>query len=171
MLFSFYEAQAQPCQIIDEGLVSTFCNGNDIVGFTINPFTSGSTSATYNISSTQGFHSTTVGTYGQNTTSLFQFSGTPSPNAFSPNGDGRNDYFTLFADNGQIVSIRRLSIFDRWGNQVFLREDLSPNVEMQGWDGRYKGELMGPAVFVFVAEVELVDGRVILERGGLTLLR
>jgi len=44
-------------------------------------------------------------------------------------------------------------------------------VEPQGWDGRYKGELMDPAVFVFFAEVELAGGRVELVEGEVTLLR
>jgi len=94
-----------------------------------------------------------------------------APNVFSPNGDGRNDYFTLFAEDSQVASIRRLAIFDRWGNQVFERKNLTPGVASQGWDGRYKGEPMDSAVFVFFAEVEFVDGEVQLVKGGVTLLR
>jgi len=94
-----------------------------------------------------------------------------APNIFSPNGDGRNDYFTLFAGPGQVANIRRLAIFDRWGNQVFEGVNLSPNVEAQGWDGTYRGEAMDPAVFVFFAEVELAGGRVELVEGEVTLLR
>jgi len=94
-----------------------------------------------------------------------------APNIFSPNDDGRNDYFTLFADLDQVANIRRLAIFDRWGNQVFEGTNLTPNVEPQGWDGRYKSELMDPAVFLFFAEVELADGSVELIEGEVTLLR
>jgi gliding motility-associated-like protein len=94
-----------------------------------------------------------------------------SPSVFSPNDDGRNDFFTLFADPGQVANIRRLAIFDRWGNQVFEGTNLTPNAEPQGWDGRYKGEPMDPAVFAFFAEVELADSSVELIEGEVTLLR
>ena len=94
-----------------------------------------------------------------------------TPTVFSPNDDGRNDYFTIYADDDIVVNIRRLSIFDRWGNEVFEGANLAPNAETQGWDGRYKGEPMDPAVFVFFAEVELTGGRVELIEGEVTLLR
>jgi len=94
-----------------------------------------------------------------------------TPTVFSPNDDGRNDYFTIYADDDIVVNIRRLSIFDRWGNEVFFGGNISPGVETEGWDGTYRGEPMDPAVFVFFAEVELVDGRVELVEGEVTLLR
>jgi gliding motility-associated-like protein len=94
-----------------------------------------------------------------------------TPTVFSPNDDGRNDYFTIYADDNIAANIRRLSIFDRWGNQVFEGTNLAPNAETQGWDGRYRGEPMDPAVFVFFAEVELTGGRVELIEGEVTLLR
>ncbi len=93
------------------------------------------------------------------------------PNVFSPNDDGFNDFFTLFADDSQVVRIRRLAIFDRWGNQVFERQNFQPGIATQGWDGRFRGELMDPAVFVYYAEVELIDGRIELFSGDVTLVR
>lgn len=93
------------------------------------------------------------------------------PNVFSPNGDGINDFFTLFSDPGAVESIKFLRIFDRWGNLVFERENLSPGVENQGWDGKFQGQVMNNAVFVYYAvltfrnaEEEAISGEIMLLR-------
>jgi gliding motility-associated-like protein len=94
-----------------------------------------------------------------------------APNVFSPNDDGRNDAFTLFANDKAVRNINRLLIFDRWGNQVFEGRNMTPGVESEGWDGRFKGELMNPAVFVFFAEITLADGSETLVEGEVILMR
>lgn len=50
------------------------------------------------------------------------------PNAFTPNGDGRNDVFL-----GEGIGIRtyKMLVFDRWGNVIFESDDL-----YKGWDGK-----------------------------------
>jgi hypothetical protein len=40
-----------------------------------------------------------------------------------------------------------------------------------GWDGYFKGEAMDPAVFVWYAEVEFIDGSSQLLKGGVTLVK
>ncbi|MFK8005044.1 MAG: gliding motility-associated C-terminal domain-containing protein, partial [Saprospiraceae bacterium] len=90
------------------------------------------------------------------------------PNAFSPNFDGYNDYFTLFA-NDQVEEILEMSIFDRWGEHVFKKENFQPNDPILGWDGRLKGEEMNPAVFVYIFEVKLKDGSTKVFSGDVTL--
>ena len=93
-----------------------------------------------------------------------------APNVFSPNDDGSNDYFTLFA-GPQVQQISIFRIFDRWGNQLFEAGPLQPNQETLGWDGTFRGEPMGPGVYVFYAEVEFVDGVKEIVKGEVTLLR
>ncbi len=93
-----------------------------------------------------------------------------APTAFSPNGDGQNDRFTLFA-GPDVVAINTFRIFDRWGNMVYEAGPIEPNDESLGWDGTLNGMEMDPAVFVFYAEVELVDGLVEVVEGDLVLLR
>ena len=92
-----------------------------------------------------------------------------APNSFSPNGDGRNDFFTVFGS--QISNIHRLEVFDRWGNQVFKTQDLQPNIENLGWDGTYKDQRLNPNVFTWSAEIEFYGGRLELYYGDLTLMR
>lgn len=79
-----------------------------------------------------------------------------APNIFSPNGDGKNDFFTIYGKG--VAHIRHLRVFDRWGNQVFLAEEIPANVDAAGWDGTFRGNLLTPAVFVWVAEVFFLDG-------------
>ncbi len=92
------------------------------------------------------------------------------PNAFSPNDDGFNDFFTIYGTDN-IKNINTLRIFDRWGAEIFRKDDLIPNIESEGWDGRHKGKLMNPAVFAFYAEIEFIDGRVEIYPGSITLLK
>ena len=92
------------------------------------------------------------------------------PNAFSPNGDSNNDLFLLYAGQS-IASIRSLNIFDRWGNLVFAASDFQPNDPAFGWDGTFRGRQMNPAVFVWVAEIEFLDGEVESFKGDVTLVR
>ncbi|MCC7465363.1 MAG: gliding motility-associated C-terminal domain-containing protein, partial [Saprospiraceae bacterium] len=91
------------------------------------------------------------------------------PNIFSPNEDGENDYFTLYAKG--VVEIRKLAIFDRWGEQMFVRERFLPNDESLGWDGTFKGEPMNPGVYVWYAEVVFPDGETEVIYGDVTILR
>ncbi|MCB0588388.1 MAG: T9SS type B sorting domain-containing protein, partial [Phaeodactylibacter sp.] len=93
-----------------------------------------------------------------------------APNVFSPNEDGRNDYFTLFA-GPNVAEIRIFRIFDRWGNMLFEKGPFQPNIENLGWDGTFNGEPMDPAVFVFYAEVEYVDGVTEVVEGDFVLMR
>lgn len=94
------------------------------------------------------------------------------PNAFSPwREDGENDVFMIFANGDQIEKVDHFQIFDRWGDMVFADEDFQPNDPSHGWDGRHNGQLMTPAVFVYYAEIRLIDGRVLLYKGDVTVVR
>jgi len=50
------------------------------------------------------------------------------PDAFSPNGDGKND---IFLPKGQYVKGYEMYIFDRWGQQIFHTNNIN-----EGWNGR-----------------------------------
>ncbi len=92
------------------------------------------------------------------------------PNIFTPDGDGFNDIFTVFAGAG-VENVRFMQVFDRWGEQVYEATDFVPgDFGNPGWDGRFKGKIMNPGVFVYLIEVEFADGIVLLYRGDVTLL-
>ena len=92
------------------------------------------------------------------------------PNVFSPNFDGINDYFTLYGGAAGRY-IKTLSIYDRWGGEVFRGEKLPLNAESAGWDGRVNGQRANAGVYAFFAEVEFIDGIVLLYEGSITLMR
>lgn len=92
------------------------------------------------------------------------------PNGFSPNGDGINEIFSVFANTPE-VTLRNLAIYDRWGNALFHAHDLPVNDPSRGWDGSFRGKVMDPGVYVYVIEAEWPDGSLRLFKGDLTLVR
>ena len=92
------------------------------------------------------------------------------PNVFTPNGDGRNDFFTIFGDE-DVQSIQSLLIFDRWGTQLWEGRNLTAGNEPQGWDGSYQGEIVPVGVYVYTAEIRLDDGSTKRLQGSITVSR
>jgi gliding motility-associated-like protein len=92
------------------------------------------------------------------------------PNAFSPNGDGFNDNFYIFGDNS-ISNIRKLKIFDRWGELVYEENDLMPNQPDRAWDGTFRGRLLNPGIFAYIIEIEFINGRTEIFKGSINLVR
>jgi len=95
------------------------------------------------------------------------------PNVFIPaNPSGLNDHFNIYTGLGvEIVNFMR--VYDRWGELLYEREKFLPNSDnlSEGWDGRYNGDFVNPGVFVYLAEVRFLDGRVLLYRGDVTVVR
>ena len=84
------------------------------------------------------------------------------PNAFTPNGDGKNDLFYIEMQEG--VTVHSFQIFNRWGENV--HDGLYP------WDGIYKGKQSPEGVYVYVAKLRLIDMHEDIERkGSVTLIR
>jgi len=93
------------------------------------------------------------------------------PNAFSPNGDGRNDYFTVYAGSG-VRAVHAFRIFDRWGNLVFQADkDFLPNIEHLGWDGFIRGKQGKEGTYIYHLVVEYMDGIRENVSGEINLLR
>jgi gliding motility-associated-like protein len=86
------------------------------------------------------------------------------PNAFSPNGDGANDLFSVIVRGPVEVDV--YAIYNRWGEQVFSAS--APDV---GWDGRYQGTEQETGSYVYVFRGTAPDGQVIERQGTLTLVR
>ncbi len=87
-----------------------------------------------------------------------------TPNILSRKGDFPNDRLTVFAGQ-QVRSVKKMEVFSRWGDLVFLKENFPPNSPDEGWDGQFRGKFVDVGVYVFYAKLELADGREILERG------
>ncbi len=92
------------------------------------------------------------------------------PNAFSPNGDGINDLFTVFG-GAAVKEIKSLDVFDRWGEHVFTLRNFAPNQPGLGWDGSFKGKEMQGSVFAWTAEVVFLDDVVVRFKGDVVGVR
>lgn len=85
------------------------------------------------------------------------------PNAFSPNGDGKNDILYV---RGAAIQTVNLKIYNRWGQMVFETNDM--NI---GWDGTYKGKPQEMEAYAYVLHVTFVDETTFYKRGNISLLR
>lgn len=63
------------------------------------------------------------------------------PNAFTPNGDGKNEVFTVVSEN---IERYNLEIFNRWGKLLISIDENSG-----GWDGMYAGKIVQSGVYVY----------------------
>ena len=87
------------------------------------------------------------------------------PNAFTPNNDGLNDWFSphnaLKADNYVF------SVYNRWGQVVFQTKNW-----MDRWDGKLKGQLQPAGIYVWKLSYTHRDsGQVIFKKGTVMLIR
>jgi gliding motility-associated-like protein len=92
------------------------------------------------------------------------------PGVFSPNGDGINDTWSIYAAD-QDAELVSLSIFDRWGGIIYYCSDKLLNDSNAKWDGRMKGKDMEGGVYVFIAVVRLSNGNSRSIKGDITLIR
>jgi gliding motility-associated-like protein len=87
------------------------------------------------------------------------------PNAFSPNGDGKNDVFKVATSAG--IELIQFDIYDRWGNRVWSTNDFR-----SGWDGIYRGADQSMNVFYYIFRYKcLTDGEKYIKKGDILLLR
>jgi gliding motility-associated-like protein len=87
------------------------------------------------------------------------------PNAFTPNGDGKNDVFRVL--NAVKAENLELLIFNRWGQLIYQTKDWK-----KGWDGRIKGELQPTGVYVWLLRYTNRQTKQKLEqKGTMTLIR
>lgn len=86
------------------------------------------------------------------------------PNAFTPNGDGRNDVLRPIAAGMQRIQF--FQVFNRWGQMVF-----STNVNEDGWDGTIAGKHQGQGTYVWVVKAIDYTGAQYTQRGTVLLIR
>lgn len=85
------------------------------------------------------------------------------PNAFSPNGDGKND---LLKVRSAIATEIEFKVFDRWGELVFETTDINT-----GWDGTFRGRKLDPDVYDYYLRAVCVGGTEEIIKGNITLLK
>ena len=86
------------------------------------------------------------------------------PEAFTPNGDGKND-LALVRGWG-IKEFINVTIYNRWGQIVFETNDIN-----QGWDGTFQGKPQGIDTFTYKIKAINIKGEDIQAKGHITLIR
>lgn len=94
---------------------------------------------------------------------------------FAPNimlsGSSTDDGRFFVGTGPAAAEIERIQIYDRWGNLIWEGTGMVPNEFQQGWDGKFNGEFVNPAVFAWVAYVRYLDDVVIIYNGDVTVVR
>ena len=91
------------------------------------------------------------------------------PNGFTPDGDGINDI--LMVRGSGIKTVKSFRIFNRWGQVVFERSNISPNDAAQGWDGKVNGVAAPPEVYVYTCEVTCDNDVSYVYKGNVAILK
>ncbi|MFN3404867.1 MAG: PKD domain-containing protein [Cytophagaceae bacterium] len=88
------------------------------------------------------------------------------PKAFTPNGDGVNDFFELF---GQNVLNVEFTLFNKWGEVIYSTTKLN-----EKWDGTYRGEIIPAGAYAFVVKYsgETINGiEEKVQKGDITVIK
>lgn len=85
------------------------------------------------------------------------------PTAFTPNGDGLNDWFGPL---GKVPNEYSLQVFDRNGTLFFKSSSTYTK-----WDGRVNGVVQPHGIYVYLVQYKDMQGKWILKKGTLALLR
>ncbi len=84
-------------------------------------------------------------------------------NAFTPNGDGKNDVVYVHSLN---IKSLKFYIYDQWGELIYTSTS-----QQSGWDGTYKGSKEPVGVYVYYLEAIMNNGKQINKKGTITLLK
>lgn len=83
------------------------------------------------------------------------------PDAFTPDGDGRNDFFEVSLVGN--ITLEEFKIYNRWGEQI--------HNSTMGWDGTYKGKQQPVGTYVYMIVVRKEDGSKQILKEAFTLIR
>lgn len=83
------------------------------------------------------------------------------PSAFTPNGDGKNEYFEI---QGTGIKDYSLRIFNRWGEQVFYTNDMGVS-----WDGTSKGALVPSGGYTYLIEYRTWNNKYRMKKGTVSV--
>jgi gliding motility-associated-like protein len=88
------------------------------------------------------------------------------PNAFTPNGDNRNDVLRVRSKFAEEISEFTLIIYNRWGQEVYKSNDI-----FESWDGTAEGDPLEPDVYGYWLRVRCPFGEELIQQGNITLMR
>ena len=69
------------------------------------------------------------------------------PNIFTPNGDGKNDYWFVKNNCASVYNIEGIYVYNRYGELVFQTKT------MDTWDGTYNGQSQPAGTYIGTVKV------------------
>jgi gliding motility-associated-like protein len=90
--------------------------------------------------------------------------------AFDPMSKNKNNTIYILG-NRYVKEILTFKIFNRWGELLHESYNVPINNPMYGWNGYYKGVLQPQDTYIYLVEVEFIDGYISQDRGSFLLLR
>ncbi len=127
----------------------------------------GSTGTSYNVSQPGTIWVSIANVCGIATDTLqvsYRFCDLWMPNAFTPNGDGRNDLMRVRGTLGSYSDFK-FAVFNRWGVNVFLTEDIN-----KGWDGNFNDQEQAIGTYFYIMSCKL-NGVEYNTKGSFELIR
>jgi|SRR5690554_4500226 len=89
------------------------------------------------------------------------------PNAFTPDGDDKNNIFSPVMTAGVDPQHYNLKIYNRWGETLF-----ESNNFWVGWDGTYGGKVVKEGVYTWkINFTKLNSSNVITQKGTVVLIK
>jgi gliding motility-associated-like protein len=88
------------------------------------------------------------------------------PSAFTPNGDGKNDYFRPVGNFEMVASasasvlkqrtvIESFEIFNRWGEMIYSISSI--DAAWKGWDGKINGTVVPQNTYAYRIKYTSID--------------
>lgn len=89
------------------------------------------------------------------------------PDAFTPNGDGKNDIFHIITDNPNVLVVN-LQIYNRWGQLLFISR-----LNNEGWDGMYHGVPADMGTYFWTLKYKILgtNDDIYFRKGNVQLIR
>jgi len=130
-----YNSQYQYNYQVTNGTVVNYNNGNVLVDWNDSPGSGQLTITVTNDLNCGSNINLIMETLPCNLTTIY------TPNAFTPNNNGKNDSFKVKGTN---LRYFELTIYDRWGTELFFTRNIN-----HGWNGKYKGRKCHQAVYAY----------------------
>ena len=90
------------------------------------------------------------------------------PTAFTPNGDKLNDKFTFDILGANKIDV---SVFNRWGDEVYRNAEQLNGVNSDGWDGTKDGKKLPFDTYVYQLKVTFFDNSTEVVKGTVTMMQ
>lgn len=143
--------------IVSEPLFGTAIIQNDQIVYTPNPGYSGQDCLTYEVCDSSG----TLRDQALVCIDI-QFQDLFISNGVSPNGDGRNDFFTV--QGIEQYPNNELIIFNRWGQEIYREQGYEND-----WDASYENKSLSSATFFYVLRLDRDDPASPVFKGSITV--